>query len=85
MRSSGDPGVRSHRDDGDAVVVQRADEVAVEPRQLRSHNCRERSVAQGDAEELAVVDTPADQIDTELPALQPADERRLPGRAAAHR
>ena len=72
-------------DDGDADVLQRADELPVEPRQLgRQHHCT-RPLPQRDAEQLAEVDAAAHDVDAELGSLQAAHERRLPGRPARAR
>ena len=65
--------------------MQRADEIAVEPRKLGRDHRDPRLIAERDAEELAVVDAPTDQLDAELAALQAADERCFPRRTAGAR
>ena len=68
--------------DGDAVVVQRTDELPVEPRQLSRDHRNPGPVALRHAEQLAVVHAAPDELDAQLPPLQPSNERRLPPRTA---
>ena len=72
-------------DHRDPDVLERADELAVEPRQLGRQHHRARPLPQRDPEQLAEVDAAPDDVDAELGPLQAAHERRLPGRPARAR
>ncbi len=67
------------------MIVQRSHEIAVEPGQLGRDDRDPRLVPQRDAEQLAVIDTSAHELDAELTTLQAAHERRFPRRAAGAR